>query len=248
MSAPVPKPSLADRLRAIVRGSPSLYELHLRLSRKPGDLRMPRADDVLHLAAFPRTANTLALYLLHAAAPGQERRVSSHVHVPAAIRVALRLGVPTVVLIRDPLEALTSLLVMRRAAEGDQRAADSLLSYYNTYYQYVEAKREQLEVVDFQTVVDQPAQFLRIATSAAPDLQLVADLPAAIEAGVQLHAERNAERLPEDRTVPDARKNRLKAGFRDLLQSRAGYQCVVELYGRLSPGPLNAGDSHSLHP
>lgn len=75
--------------------------------------RLSRAltsDTELVVEGFPRCGNTFAVAAI---ALAQDRAVviSSHVHVPAQVKLAVRRGLPTLVVIRRPVDAVASLIV-----------------------------------------------------------------------------------------------------------------------------------------
>jgi hypothetical protein len=227
---------MREHIRQGIRASPILYRLQLRLPGRGLNDRCPRRGDLLHLTGFPRSANTYASYLVQAAAPGCEDRISTHHHVQATIRMALAARVPTVVLVRHPLEAIASRLVMLRASTEDVARADELLRYYGEYYRYVERVRERLTLANFRMVIDHPERFLELVGAAAPGLAIEPPLSRAVEQ-VALLFERTIEprRAAEDRVMPDPVKEGLKTGFRELVQTRRSYEQAEAVYHRLSP-------------
>ena len=71
-----------------------------------------RIDDETELVVegFPRSGNTFAVFAFRDA---QVRavKVTSHVHVPSQVRLAVRRGLPTVVTIRPPRPTIVSLVI-----------------------------------------------------------------------------------------------------------------------------------------
>jgi len=67
----------------------------------------------LVIEGFPRSGNTFAYFAVRHAAAEEPRvlMVSSHVHTPSAVKAATARRIPTVVVIRNPLDAVTSLLI-----------------------------------------------------------------------------------------------------------------------------------------
>jgi hypothetical protein len=230
-----PSVLLRENLRRAVRASPTLYRLYLRTG-DPKNTRLPRGGDLLHLTGFPRSANTYASYLVLTAAPGCEDRISTHHHAPATIRMALQARVPTVVLIRDPLEAIASKLVMVRATPFDEQRANELVRDYSAYYHYVERVRNRITIIDTRSVIQDPVQFLGQIRASAPGLEMDCELQRVIEE-VEVLFQQTIEprRAPQDRVMPDPQKEKLKEPIRALVRSAPGYQAIEGLYARLSP-------------
>lgn len=93
-------------------------------NRQLGQLRWVTPDTDLLIEGFPRSANTFLMRIIRAAT---ERRlqIASHLHRPEQIGMAARYGVPGVVIFREPLECVASLIV--RNSEFSVR--DNLLRY-----------------------------------------------------------------------------------------------------------------------
>jgi len=101
----------------------------------------------LVIEGFPRSANTFSVVAFQAA---QRRSVdiAHHLHVEAQILRGVKRGLPVLVLIRPPQDAVRSLLVMY---PGDSRA---LLNRYFKFYSAVEKVKNQVVIADFSEVVD----------------------------------------------------------------------------------------------
>jgi hypothetical protein len=85
---------------------------HLRQARRlgiPPERMGPvfRDTDAV-IEGFPRSANTFAATAFELAHT-RHVRVARHLHVPSQIIAGARLGIPTIVLVRDPEEAVLSL-------------------------------------------------------------------------------------------------------------------------------------------
>jgi hypothetical protein len=113
------------------------------------------ASTELVVEGFPRCGNTFAVAAIALAQP-REIVISSHVHVPAQVKLAVARHVPTLVVIRDPLDAVASLLV----AAPHVRPAAALREFEHHYmellpwrYGVVVATFEEL-TADMGVVVD----------------------------------------------------------------------------------------------
>ncbi|MEL7208374.1 MAG: hypothetical protein AAGK32_09120 [Actinomycetota bacterium] len=73
------------------------------------DRRLSPSTEIV-IEGFTRSGNTFTAFAFEQA---QTRPVEmkSHVHVPSQVKLAVRRGVPTMVLLRPPLDTLTSLMV-----------------------------------------------------------------------------------------------------------------------------------------
>lgn len=78
-----------------------------------GTVRRLRDETEIVIEGFPRSGNTFAMFALKHAErqAGREVVVSSHVHTPSAVKAAVALHYPTMLVIRPPLDAVVSLLI-----------------------------------------------------------------------------------------------------------------------------------------
>ena len=96
------------RSRELIGDDPVFLPIVLRLTPLGTSRRITDRTEIV-IEGFPRSGNTFATFALHEA-EGREVDVSSHVHVPAQVKVAVKMGKPTLVVVRDPMGTLTSLL------------------------------------------------------------------------------------------------------------------------------------------
>jgi hypothetical protein len=80
------------------------------------------------IEGYPRSANNFAVAAFVMAQPGPVR-VAHHVHAPAHVIAAMGLGIPTLVLVRDPEDAVLE-LVIRRPALSIRQALRGYLRFY----------------------------------------------------------------------------------------------------------------------
>lgn len=101
--------------------------------------------DVL-IEGYPRSANTYAVAAFQNANP--QARVASHLHSWRSVREAVALKIPSILLIRDPIDAVASLLVFMPGL-----SAEVALRRYIDFYERCEDYQSQLTVGAFRTTV-----------------------------------------------------------------------------------------------
>lgn len=122
---------VADRLRHHARRplARSPYVWDLAMYARPGKrATLARSDTAIVLEGFLRSGNTFSVAAF-GVANGTELHVARHLHGAPHILRAVRLGLPTVVLIRSPREAVLSYLVRRDTLT----AHDAVLEYLDFY-------------------------------------------------------------------------------------------------------------------
>jgi hypothetical protein len=132
------------RLWLPISRSPRLFPSMVRMQQKRRNLPASPAVDIV-IDGFPRSANTFSARAFQYANP--DASVSHHMHAPANILLAVRYRVPTVVLIRPPIDAILSEVIR----EPRKRLRRGLLEW-NSFYGLVRPVLDQIVVADFATV------------------------------------------------------------------------------------------------
>jgi hypothetical protein len=104
--------AIASRVSDELDRWPKLYLalLHLRLNETRHRIVTP--DHVLTLEAFPRSGSSFSHQAFEQANPDAHRRIASHIHRSSQVINSVHLGIPTLVLVREPRAAVTSLLAL----------------------------------------------------------------------------------------------------------------------------------------
>lgn len=208
----------------------------VRQRGRHGAHRLVTRDHHLVIEAFPRSGSSFAHVAFTRANPRSARRVATHIHRSAQVIAAARLGVPVLVLLRAPEDAVTSLLSLSiqkghlpRMAPGDLHAcmAGTLHRYVNFHVRIEQVEpmiiaRFEDVVTDFGEVIDRVnARFGTTFARFSHDAESVAD----VFASGRDHLPPNAER--------DALKAELRETYRalSLTDLRA---CAEAVHDRLT--------------
>lgn len=151
------RPSMGTELR---------HELRMRIARHPRlflplvDLKprlrplRVRHDTELVIEGFPRSANTFSV-LAFERLQSRPVRLAHHLHAPAQVIQAARWGVPVLLLLRNPRDALVSLLLRYPGAR-----AGRCLREYVGFHRAVFPFREHCVVADFEQVTTDIGQVI----------------------------------------------------------------------------------------
>jgi hypothetical protein len=104
---------------------------------------------------FPRSGNTFAAWALRLSQP-RDVVIASHVHVPAQVKLAVRRHLPVLVVVRPPIDAVSSLIV----AAPHVRAAAGLREYAH-HHRELYPIRDALLVATFDEVTTDFGQVTR---------------------------------------------------------------------------------------
>lgn len=148
-------------VRSLAGRYPRLYLPYMRWRYRDGDAAAsaigPRSGDPyarspvrpgtdVVIEGFPRSANTFAVVAFVLAQPSAPS-VAHHLHVPAQVLEGARMGIPTMVLVRDPDEAVLSHVIRRPHISLRQGYRD-----YVRFHQGVLPMMGRVVVVSFEQV------------------------------------------------------------------------------------------------
>lgn len=149
-------------IRNLVRSSPPLYKtwLYLRFGYKH---KFPDKTTDLQVDGYQRSGNTFSSSLVRELFPG--KRIVSHFHAVSTLKVAQRLKVPTIIVIRHPEGAIASSIVKRVAGRGQswRRALAYDLHGYSHYYRHVLSHPTSCRVCVFESFIEKPQIIAEIA-------------------------------------------------------------------------------------
>lgn len=124
---------------------PIFLPILLRLTPLGTSRQITGATDIV-VEGFPRSGNTFTTFALEQAA-GHELTIASHVHQPCQIKLALSRGLPTVMVVRDPVSALASYLVYDR-----RFSIPTVIGEYCAYHRELVPYAERTLVCEFDEV------------------------------------------------------------------------------------------------
>jgi hypothetical protein len=108
-------------------------------------LQVVRPDTEILIEGFPRSANSFAVVAFNRA-QGGGARIANNLHVPAQIMRAAEWGVPALVLLRNPSDAVLSYAVR------DPISVERALKYYVSFYETAERYRDSFVLGTFEEV------------------------------------------------------------------------------------------------
>lgn len=135
--------SVRYALRSLLSTTPTYLTLASRTRHHDESIR-PGTDVVID--GFPRCANTFAAIAFQLAQGGSVR-IAHHLHAPAHLAAAVHAGVPTIVLVREPIGAVSSEAIREQPVR-----VDTVLSAYGRFYEHVLPYLDRLTVGEFGVV------------------------------------------------------------------------------------------------
>jgi hypothetical protein len=145
-------------LRSYLAQFPSVYLPLIRFRGKAHQLAVDQHTDLV-IDGYPRSGNTFALIAFNLAQPG-ELRVGHHLHAPAQVIRSVKENIPTLVLIRQPVDAVISFLLYERFPSIQQALRD-----YIRYYTKIMPYREGFVIARFEEVTEDFGPVIRRVNS-----------------------------------------------------------------------------------
>jgi FkbM family methyltransferase len=135
---------------------PIFLPILLRLTPSGISRQITEHTDLV-VEGFPRSGNTFTVFALQDAS-NHQLRITKHVHQPSQIKLGLYRGVPTVLVVREPVAVLSSYLVY-----APQGRPAGVIKEYISYHRELVPYAEQLLVCDFEEITsDMSAVIARI--------------------------------------------------------------------------------------
>ncbi len=147
---------LLRRGKFLLGHDPVLLPIFLRLTPMGTSRRITSSTELV-VEGFPRSGNTFTVFAL-LDATGSRLQIASHVHHPAQIKRSVGLGVPTVLVVRNPVDCLASYL-----AYGQHGRPATVLKEYAGYHRELVPYVDRILVCDFdETTSDLSSVIVRI--------------------------------------------------------------------------------------
>jgi hypothetical protein len=153
-------------IKSYVSRSVFFYELwfHTYRRHKGSYIRLPDPSDHFYIDGYPRSGNTYTAGYLKKAFP--ELNFASHLHTVAALKISLRLHIPSFIIVRAPEEAVCSNLYRKVTIKEympDKRLIGDMFMNYIMYYEMVIKNMEldYLHIITFASCVKKEIEVIQ---------------------------------------------------------------------------------------
>ena len=127
-----------------MKSNPDLLKLKYSIDNNRSLLVDSNTD--ICIGGYPRSGNTFTTVLLSELTKN-EIQIAHHTHSIANLKLALKYNVPTLVLIRDPLDSLASW-----AIRTNKLTIENMLQEYINYYNYIQKHCKDFLILSFDTL------------------------------------------------------------------------------------------------
>lgn len=130
-----------------IRQYPILFFRILSFKQKYKSLLVNEDTDIV-IEGYPRSANTFAVAAFEIA-QGKSLKIARHTHAVAQIKRATHLKIPTLVIIREPAQAIISYVIRE-----DNVTISLALKRYLTYYKAVSKVQNAFIIAEFRDITN----------------------------------------------------------------------------------------------
>lgn len=151
-----------DKCKAVIEKMPQLYMLAQRLRHlnRPSYNRLASRSHDLLIEGFPRSSNSFFVKALNQANSSLDLKIATHFHSSAHVLMGLKYNLPSVVLIRNPSDAVFSLLahgyqlglITECSQKDEERLLRSSLKQYHSFYKPL--LKKNLLFIRFEEVIN----------------------------------------------------------------------------------------------
>lgn len=168
-------------------------------------------------------------------------RFAHHLHCLAPLKIAVDRRVPACVLLRKPIEAISSRFIQLLGDAGYQSHLGTigfdrlrwLLEDWLNYYEYVASSQGDILVIPFEEAIALPWATLNSICEFA-EVQVPPDLESRWRVFHAGFASRDASKAQGSTSFPDKRRNELKRPVKEYLSALDEISMANQLYERLS--------------
>ncbi len=188
-----------------------------------------RPDSDICIEGFPRSANSYAVVAFRLANP--QAKIAHHLHVPAQLLRARKWKIPSVLLIREPQQAVASFLVFQNSTN-----ADVYLKAYIRFHRALLSVQNDLVIADFNIAVQNINALIR-AVNAKFDQQFqYLDNQAGREEEIFVKLKEVNDRFfagqPNKSMYPDEHRRQAKEQARQRVEQSRYVEMAQALYQR----------------
>jgi len=153
------------KFRQFIKSFIFLYKFQLKLRNSVFEVSstsLVNSETEICIEGYPRSANTFIFHLLKILKPSV--LVGGHSHTIANIKLALKKKVPVFVLIRNPIDAISSQVLRSNIVKNksEKKNIEYAIEDYKSFYNYILKNRDKVKLLHFDDVLNNLDNILRI--------------------------------------------------------------------------------------
>jgi hypothetical protein len=187
------------------------------------------------IEAYPRSSNSYCVRLFRHANPEVAgETISHHSHSVSNIRHAVKWGIPVLVIVREPVKAITSnMLAVQDTSDG---RLEILTTKYIDFHEWIRDNADKVVIVRFEDVVESRLQMITKALNEKFGTAFKTDLDEAALAqqtreSIELNSPNKAN--PNKVPLPNAEREKAYEALRPRVRASASVQRATDLYNQI---------------
>lgn len=190
----------------------------------------PNKEVDLFVTSLGRSGNTFAAEIVHELFAN--KTVASHGHSIASLKLARKYCVPTLVLVRNPLDVVSSYVVkMMQPKSDNKRNVNYVLTDYIEYYRYVLKNINKFEVLKFAVVIKNPEVVVNCFEKYGIRSEAEFDIKVAVDKVIDKL--QNDDRPYGERNLSNKYKEEKKNVIKKFVEENKKYSVADELYNNI---------------
>ena len=147
-----------NMLKTLASSNPMIYKTFMKYKGNGVVDYFPNENTNLFIAAYPRSGNDFGKQLAKNFFPGI--KISSHFHRAGAFKYALKIEVPVIGIIRDPMECVSSSMVKYRKERNLKNLPTYPMFDYLAFHREMLKYVEQMSILSFDTLISDPMIYI----------------------------------------------------------------------------------------
>lgn len=227
-----------SELKRSFKAYPILYRAWFILNRNRLDstVRLPNKSDHYFFDGYPRSGNTFFRGLLKYALP--DLQGASHLHIIAGVKIALRRSLKTLIIIRNPKDAIlsnayTKIHRNRNPVQSEvNKVIEGEINEWIDYYHFVLMKYDVVMPIIFERVINNESAFLnRLEVVFGKDIR---DKEKVIEHFKERMRLGESKKEIAYSSLPNKQRVEFKKKFAPQVEQNCRYAEALELYNSIS--------------
>lgn len=225
------------KLRSYFRTIPFLYKFWFSFVSKQ-TASLPKKDNLFYLGGYPRSGNSYFSNMLQYLFP--KINFSHHLHTIAAIKIAFKINLQVFIIVRNPIDSISSLYVMKCNDNYENNdLLNLLLDDYIDYYNFLVSKYKLINFINFDTCISNPIMFLKKIESKCQNLQINDNCYKELNDYLEKNELRNKQsNMNETHSIrfsstPNKKRSKFKNHIKDKLQELEKFQIADSVFNEL---------------
>lgn len=224
---------LFKKVRKKVHNFPSLHKLYFVLTFRYKKLEMfSDSKTDLHISGYPRSANTFLTYILMNV--NSNIKTSSHLHTISNLKLSLKYNNNIVVLIRDPLDCISSHIIYRETENRRLNVVDIAIDDYIDFYNFVYKNKDNknMIIINFDYLTNNLFNSVKYINETY-NLNMKFDKTMIKQIEEQYLNDREDKRSKKLHNTPNDMKVKLKNKYKDKVRYQNNYKEAKKIYNKL---------------